>query len=475
MDSQDDIILEDLLIRLEDKKQVYEATRQQLRVATDPGTVFKLEKSLETLGEAIDQLENKIKERKAYNFKARAQAAHAELTRLLDVYTATQFDRILEAFRYTLTRWRPDVRREVTDAESLVHELAQIPLGGVDYSARSEFVAHLIHITSDVGLKDALIMWGERYRSGISLEDLHNRIEKEQKENQLNTQPAILLSFDIDEEASTQSGEDVHLLYRIRAWLIEDVETYKSCGEGCDSLVKIGSSENAPQAIEDLLANVTTLLNRFLEENTRRYPSCECFPEVHVFLPRELMHLAVDRWLLDDVGEAQPECLGHEQPVMLRCHDRYRASYRKRPKWVKYWRRSQAIGHQKANKVFVTGHDADLYTLFELLEDNVVPSDSDIVGLQLRHSPVNFEGMCQKVLDSGVPLAIWPRMNLAEEAHCEQLSDLLAKDCLSALPMTVQCERSKSRLIRRNPVDRHIGHHLSLWWDDPDLVPPKSA
>jgi hypothetical protein len=94
--------------------------------------------------------------------------------------------------------------------------------------------------------------------------------------------------------------------------------------------------------------------------------------------------------------------------------------------------------------------------------------------LQVTQSPVDTEELLYELLDSGLPLALWPRQGLAEAAHEAQLQALLASCCIEQLPHTVKAKRYETR-GRQNTPDVHIGHHLSLVWDDPHLVPPKSA
>ena len=71
-----------------------------------------------------------------------------------------------------------------------------------------------------------------------------------------------------------------------------------------------------------------------------------------------------------------------------------------------------------------------------------------------------------------MPLAIWGRQNLVQVTNEAELDRVLNDCCLDELPHTVKEER---RAARRMAEDSHVGHHLSLLWDDPYLVPPRSA
>jgi hypothetical protein len=114
--------------------------------------------------------------------------------------------------------------------------------------------------------------------------------------------------------------------------------------------------------------------------------------------------------------------------------------------------------------------------LRDILEDKVKPDalDSKIVGLYVTDPPVSSENLVYELLDTGLPIAIWSRRNLANSAHQAQMSALLTACCLEALPAQVKDKRRETRR-QQNTEDCHIGHHVSLLWDDPNFPPPKSA
>ncbi|MGC1310284.1 MAG: hypothetical protein WA885_23900 [Phormidesmis sp.] len=461
--------------QLADLERNIQSIRKRLRVETNPITRNQFEIQIEEQGKLMDEVEQQLEAHRLAVRQRAAQAAQTELISILNLYKKTQFDLMRQAYLQTIARWPGLVSSQVADAQTLVAELNKIAKGDSPYSARSEFIAHLIHLASAPGLAPELNAWGDRYQPNISWSELYRQIEAEQKEKLATVQPAILIAFDWSEDASAQSIEDP--LYDLHAWLIEDIETYKSQSLGCVSL-RSCLSEITAYPIETLLAKMPALLNAFLAEKNRRYPNCQNYSEVHIFLPLELMDLAVDMWQLDNPKASpkarQADCLGHRRPVIVHCSDRYSHSYSDAPIWKQHWKRSQQFAQRLAKDAFVSGHDEDLDNLMELLEDAIMPADSTIVGLQMTHAPANLEGMCNELLKAGIPLAIWPRENLDEDAHCDQLSRLLAEGCLSAFPHTVQRNRREAS-FHRNPKNRHIGHHLSLLWDDPDLAPPKKS
>ena len=217
---------------------------------------------------------------------------------------------------------------------------------------------------------------------------------------------------------------------------------------------------------------ITELLNKFLEEKERLCESCTNYPEVHVFLPLELMSWEVDAWRLKPPeGRRKAKCIGHDHVVLLRCADRYKRSYTEAPSWRTLWKRHQNVLNQPASEVFILDHDDHLDELGDILDQAVQPGSS-AVGLHVTQMPTDVEELCYELLESGLPLAVWQRRELSATAQGQDWSDLLSSCCLDKLPIRAKDERHSAR---RKPIEKHIGHHLSLLWDDPRLVPPKSA
>jgi hypothetical protein len=330
----------------------------------------------------------------------------------------------------------------------------------------------LVAKTSEVSLVNELNHWAEQHQGGQDWLMLHHQIQLADEQRLATAHPAILIAITRDDQASTQSPSG-ETFYQMNAWLIKDIETYQKQKTGYHALVAPGSAESASCSLEALLQKVPHLVQHFLEQKSRHCPHCENYPEIHVFLPLELMHLGVDVWKLHPEPHFRQAHLGHDHVVVVRCANRYDGNYTKAPSWRRIWNNRQPPLRQAlANEVFVSGHDDDIDTLIELL-DNAVDDDR-FMGLHLTQAPIDTEAMCYELLDSGLPLAIWPRENLLNNAHAVDLPALLAACCLENLPQTVQRKRHETRKNKNTP-DSHIGHHLSLLWDNPHLVPPKSA
>ncbi len=467
-----DYLLDHYQTQLDDLDQDYKKVKEQKRVEQDGPTQNKLERQIKQIGQQMDEWQQKIDQLQE---ERQRQSVHIALNTLIDILRTheSQLELIIQAYQQTVSHWSVPVRPDTKTVETIINELERIVQGQSSYTAREEFIAHVVYQTSEPFLSNDLNQWGAQHRAGINWLQLHTQIQGVQNKRLENAQPAILVTIVRSDEASTQAQEgETH--YQTNAWLIEDIETYRSQKTGYHSLLASDCPEAAPCLLENLLQKITDLLNHFLVEQRRVCEYCQNYPQVHVFLPLELMHLGVDVWLLNSVTNRRPEYLGHDHVVVIRCANRYDRNYRKGPSWLNLWKRHQNLLEESATDVFVLGHDKDLDELMDILEGAVQP-DSKVVGLRVNQAPLNIEELCYELLDSGLPLAIWPRCdNLLTLSPKTELSNLLDACCLNQLPATVQGKRYETRKKKNSP-DCHIGHHLSLLWDDPYLVPPKSA
>jgi hypothetical protein len=464
-----DHLLEHLKTQLEDLEQDYRTVSDQLRNELDGITQNKLNRQIAAIAQQITECEKRISARQQ---EMQIQAAEESINTLINILKRfeNQLEIMVAAYIQTLSHWPVSVNSNADTVDDILNELARIAIGKSSYTALEEFVAHLVHDTSEPVLFNALNQWGNQYRAGTDWLQLHAGIQVEQDKRLEDAHPAILITIVRSDEASTQSqlGETY---YQLNAWLIEDVETYKKQKTGYHPLILTDSPEAQPCLLDDLLQKITELLKHFLSENNRLCEHCTNEPQIHVFLPLELMFLPVDGWSLNS---RRQEYIGHDHVVMLRCASRYERTYTKNARWKKRWKLYQSQLELSARDVFVSGDDNDLDVLREILDEVVQDGNSRIVGLQVTQSPVDTEELLYELLDSGLPLALWPRQGLAEAAHEAQLQALLTSCRIEQLPHTVKAKRYETRRLQNTP-ELHIGHHLSLVWDDPHLVPPKSA
>jgi hypothetical protein len=153
-----------------------------------------------------------------------------------------------------------------------------------------------------------------------------------------------------------------------------------------------------------------------------------------------------------------------------------------REKWKKLQNYSAVENEKNVHWIDnpIIGCNNDIYTMIAayLTEPHVVcccltRTPSEIVTSRSK------KDLFRAVVASGTPIALWPRKlpdDPQEVRHIrETIRLLLRKHKLSKLPEIVLQQRKDAR---KGHSKYHLGHHLTLmWdeWDDPKRLPPKET
>ena len=467
--------LQDKRAKLEDDQAVL---RRQLQGNVSPLQTKAIENDLNQIFEEIDRVSQRIQAIERQQQQDRAEARTRDLVDLLTNY-ASDADLIKAAYQATMNH-RKAPPRDVSEPAAYVLELTRTSQGRLPYTALEEFIARLFRQTEETGLVQALTDWGSQYCPERDWWGLSTDLEQSSRTD---LRPAILIRLTSAEEATTQAGNQPH--YQLRAWLVEDMDTYRQSKGGCHALIPEDRPEAklfaAPADLTQFVARMEAqlqvqldqLLNRFIEEANRRCEESQVNPEFHIFLPKALMALAVDQWLLDDHTR-----LGHDYRVVVRCLDRYRSAYKKSPCWRRLWAQHQQCLSNPSHPQFIAW-DGQLETLREVLfeaeETEPDPNRATVLGLHCTTAPPpDGRAVFDELLRvGGLPLVLWGRCQVPTICNQTCLEKLL-QATLADLPQQIDQQRREARRAA-NPADRHIGHHLFLLRDDPTLTPPKRA
>jgi hypothetical protein len=389
-----------------------------------------------------------------------------ELKKILQPHDA-EFSKMQQAYQATVKARLLNRRRNIETVESLITELLRIPKGSSDFTALEEFAAWLNSISENQKLISELNNWGQQHCK--DWRELVQQIDQ-RKEQDAKVQTALLIMISYSDEAATQSQDGE--VYRVEVLLIENVEQYKKAPQGeLKGCRKVGKSkltgdetyswEEIPDVLKELLE----------EENVDDELSSES--EVHIFLPQELLNCDADCWKLIK-GIKNYISIGHKYNVFVRLYERLSRNYKKSGTWKRKWK--QKDGFINAFTIFKGCDDCDLGDIDGLLCQLNFQENKHMIGVKLIKAlnPDSFTDFAELILEGGLPLAIWGRSKLSESTNEAELNRILEACKLEDLPETVKRERFDSRNNKKSS-DCHIGHHLSLLWDDPDLVPPKSA
>jgi hypothetical protein len=93
------------------------------------------------------------------------------------------------------------------------------------------------------------------------------------------------------------------------------------------------------------------------------------------------------------------------------------------------------------------------------------------LGFRLGTPPDKFGrgSIFAVMLRTAHPIGVWLRENISG-VNCEQeLATFLGQSPIEQLPAAIRQHRSDALAEDRNC---HIGHHLSLIWENPHLLPP---
>lgn len=240
--------------------------------------------------------------------------------------------------------------------------------------------------------------------------------------------------------------------YFVDAWLITDALTQGG---------SIGEQLSKPESFQETLTfdRIPELLKIFLAQ-IAKYSSSKL--TIEIFLPLDLMNQSVDSWEIDD-ELGVPVTLGSQYKIVVRSYERLLPTYLYKGFWEERWKMVQQVTDIEVGKALISGDSNNLKLLFVEL------NKPDIVGLKLTTAPVQTGkgSVFALILKTAIPIAIWLRQDLAN--NCDEKMNGLLQCYIHELPENVKMKRLDAIL---EPPDTHIGHHLSLLWENPARLPP---
>ena len=183
---------------------------------------------------------------------------------------------------------------------------------------------------------------------------------------------------------------------------------------------------------------------------------------LEVILPRELVHLPVDRWVLSAEGGIVRR-LGTHYQLSLRSLERMRER-----SWLRRWRsRWRAVQNLTGTRyVCRRGQEAHL----DELQAALVGHEEIAVVLLDHHIEPNAAlgpDALTVALREGVPVMLWCREPDSGEAFAAAAAELVTRGGLQQIRESVRAIRGKAH---RTDTADHVGAHVSLIWDDPERL-----
>lgn len=352
----------------------------------------------------------------------------------------------------------------------------EIPCGNLRYFAGCLTLAEL---DAPQLLQRTLKDWlqqrlGDRLLDMV-LDDLRSRAQQ-RMDNQRDAQtnhdivPHLLISVD-----TFSLGEGYQ--YPVNAVFVRDPSQYDyKTGRGCDPINALNTEpfegtatlKSLPKIIRRCLQEVSALLY------SRNEIELIVRLKIDIFLPLPWLGHSVDQCSTEDIENSDEadsdedddsDTIGSTYCVVIRSSDRLAPRYlAQRGFWFTKW---NTLGQLTDCRI----SDRNIFAIVTT-EPNLGVLQGQLmaeatVGLGMNYAPSTK--LLRKIIKAGTPVAIWIRQELCDSApQAPQINEILDWFIYELLPNVKQ---KRLGALGRTPT--HIGHHLSLLWENPLLIPPE--
>lgn len=280
---------------------------------------------------------------------------------------------------------------------------------------------------------EQLEAWVER--CGYKYSDLLVRIVRENKDRKLlpsNECECLMVAV---EQVETSTDE-----LRVSLWAVPNREAY--------------NPRNPPMPIvsEKVLSRqeLPAFVRQQIREKLRKKPT----PTIHLFVPRmffgddfEMLQISPSRTVL-----------GNEYPFVVRTNLKtHPIGWHYHDDWHEKW---QQIEEAFEDKIC----DVAKFIDCSLPEQDLIPELETTYAMVLKNCDSVGSWFDLIAQETALPVALWSR----DAQFQDQLANIL--DCIvKNLPDRIHQERKTAHNSKIKPL---LGHHLSLVWEDPKIVPP---
>ena len=269
----------------------------------------------------------------------------------------------------------------------------------------------------------------------------------------------------------------------LKAWLIENPQNYTPENpQGFHSFIdeenvlmnkkgtivsnKDPSKFNQAKNLTELLQLFWVYVPSFCDYNLKK---------ISIFLPYKLIDRdikPIDQYVSDpNIPEYFQTLLGEQCEITLRFSERLRLPEKSNPYISKFESKSRSLTSRKGTKATKIFHPSGISNMRRFFQQ-INPDNVAAVRLTEVLQPEKRESVMEAFYYAGIPMALWVRPGEAENIDsCEEaLTNICnACKCWSNLPKAIKAKRCESL---QEDLDTNIGNHLSLLWDDPNIVPP---
>ncbi len=270
---------------------------------------------------------------------------------------------------------------------------------------------------------------------GFKFSELFVRIDREMRQNKVPFSNVCEHLMVVVEPKETSTDQ-----LRVTLWVVSDRETY--------------NPHNPPLPLVSEQSLAFAELPGFVREQIRQKLRKNPIPTIHLFVPRTLFSYDVEMQPSSKLGAV----LGSEYPFVLRTNLKTHpiGSYY-HDDWLEKWEQLEQSYDENTCEV-LKPLDCSLPAVDIIAELNTISA----ARLEKCDSVGEFFDLIAD--ETALPIALWSR----DPQFQDRLVDVL--NCIvKQLPHRIQQERVTAFKSKANPL---LGHHLSLVWEDPKIVPP---
>ncbi|TVP61336.1 MAG: hypothetical protein EA343_14510 [Nodularia sp. (in: Bacteria)] len=428
-------ILQENLNNLEEKyKQVY----QQLNNTLNNGDKDTLKRQIQEIEAEMTDVENQL------NSLTPSILIPQTLIQILTSLHETAKSSITKAYQASCPQ---GFIQQADTLEDILENLQDIPKGNKKFTYIEEFVAYL-SIDSQVpqSLSQELQEWGKKYINNF--DQLIRDIQSDDNLDNQETKSYLLIQV--------KPKTDKLDRFYIYAWLIPDIRHYKpEVGDGFKqvSVSKLSQKtftlQNIPKIVDLLLEDISS---EFLGKLT-----------VEFFLPYKLLNHTVDSFIRVEFGTA--ESIGKKYKVVVRANERLQRNYPYKGIWFNKWQTVKQVYNSQCKQGLVSGNHSQ-----EVIRKKLDTANG-IILINIPKS-TSIETIFSYILITATPIALWLRKELENQNLTQQSAiNSLLDCCIQELPDRVK----EQRLDAPESHNDHIGHHISLVWEDPERLTPDAG
>ncbi|KYC43310.1 hypothetical protein WA1_14595 [Scytonema hofmannii PCC 7110] len=378
--------------------------------------------------------------------------AISELFNILIPLEKSFFHEMTQAYRSCRNIGYEDWEDSVDTFEKILTNLIDMPEANTYPSHIVKFVAQFLILKKNnfpSETADKLRDWGKSNNP-----DFLNLLTS--LENKVNTtaENALIPTYLLVQIKKSRQGREQH--YNVMAWFIAD-ECYEN-----NEYKSLNIYNEGKEGFK--LRNISRLLEDLIAQINKDHHKGEKYdlPIIVFFLSHDLLVQESNKFEWSEIQEFNDKTpIGKDYQVVIRSCERSNEKYNtRRGVWRQKWEILKKDCTNLDSNNFIIGNCSNLDSLAKNL------FSSHVIGVTMLDPPSKKH--IDLIHKSAVPVAIWLRKTLPN-INCKYELEQLLQGKLIKLPEVVKQKRADALGKKK---DEHIGYHIALQWENPEIQPP---